>query len=206
MHIEDVEALGRAYLAVADRNVVAVHAGQLRDALAVDRGSGSHVSWMVEARGLTVRQHSTDSTVAYVDACVVLDDADGSVVCFYTRSRSDWVLPWDGSEDSIEWIAERVGWSIRASSVRQVKGSLPPILGALWGKHGVHPGLAGQIVVRPRQVSFRSEPVRPWLNEALWLVEVRGTVTRQQWGSYKSGAVGFVDPKNPDNCSLAFLD
>jgi hypothetical protein len=139
----------------------------------------------------------------------ILDDADGRLVCLYTEPGAEWVLPCcTESAETIEWITETVGWSLSETPDARVEGSFPEILGAVWGKVGVHPGLAGQIVVRPRRVEFVGRGPHPeeWRNRPLWLIEVRGAMTRWRHGVYKSGLIGLMNPGNPDDWSVVHLN
>ncbi|MGQ0723263.1 MAG: hypothetical protein ACT4PE_17080 [Candidatus Eiseniibacteriota bacterium] len=137
-------------------------------------------AWLATAPSVCVEPLRGAATW-YATLHVVIDATDGRLILAFTSPKAEWVKPGIAARDPEEQARE-FGWSYHRLDTLSLRSSIPQVLGSYWSHIG-DPAKAGQIVLRPRWVSWSAVPRRAGdlTGEAParigWIVQVLGTVT-----------------------------
>jgi hypothetical protein len=153
--------------------------------------------WRVSVDELRIENPDTGQTTI-LRASIVLRDGSGDVLCIYTEPAATCVQPSGRNQETM--TAALTMYRMKVLPARMERSDRGPVevIGAVWSGLGVHPGLVGQIVLRPASVIYEDRPAPvDWLTQPLWLGEVRGGVFRARYGIYYSGVFVMLDPVAP---------
>jgi hypothetical protein len=190
----------RARSALTDDRVNAVlnqHLGRLLEDAIVERRTGLFRDrfpfWdvsdgSVERIDIKPVRVTKNEDTCWVELTLILDPRSDRLLAACTRPRSEWLLPVDEHNRGHPELLSIAKWGeVRAlSASNDLTSSIPELLSLLW-EHGLHPGMAGQVVMRPRE--YRQvvpeevlaeveggEPTLPYKEwQAVWFVHVLGT-------------------------------
>jgi hypothetical protein len=169
-----------------------------RDEYPFGEKPGPRPAVLVRFNDVTIQKAGTDER-ATTDVITILDDQQRTLLCACVDLRASWVLPWDGKAEDAEAHAAELGWFVYPRGTAVFRHSVPEVLGAAWAAWRAHPYVAGQIVLRPRQMAYRQVDEKTGVmyesptRKARWIVEIRGIVSEQRGEFYCSGRICVFD-------------
>jgi hypothetical protein len=197
-----------------------IHLVQFEDAHAFGETYSRGLSWHASLDSIPIERGDVRAR-ALISIHLLFGKSDGRLLAAFTQPKEEWVLPVIETRDP-ELEAVRDGWSVsQLPGDTDVHATLPAVLSVLWGRLGIHPGSAGQIIMRPRMVDA-AMPQRqnaetgawePVLKPAIrWIVEVLGTMHEihgpgmdADGGYYMSGLIMLVEDQPTEGLRVVFM-
>lgn len=152
--------------------------------------------WQLHYSGVTVVNKISGAS-SKVSLTVLIDGSIGAnrrptkalVAAFTDINRATWREPVLPRRDYSQAMQDD-GWAVDRLSTTPLNANVTQVLAALWANHGIDPAQAGQILLRPMQVSLalpakrdsggRLQPLMP--KGIYWVALVTGTKTRSITG------------------------
>jgi hypothetical protein len=133
---------------------------------------------------------------------VAVDAMDGRLLLAFTTPKAEWVTPGIAARDPEEQ-ARNDKWAFERLTDSTVTSDVPQVLGSVWS-HLIDVAEAGQIILRPREVSsgYPQPEVSGEITPAgtvrvRWIVQVLGTVTWPGEGNdYFTGLIALFEDEN----------
>lgn len=196
--LDSVEAAATKPLgfALRARAPLRVELRRLTDEVEFGAPLRDRLAWVASYRGITLETSRGDTVL--LDLEVAYDVGSGELLLAHTPLKDESVRPVMTPRNPDD-EAKRAGWSFERLEESPTSDAVD-VMAAIWGRRGFDPGVAGQVILRPRRLTstYPRDPDTGQLkydSTPIWIVELRGQIIEQHRinDNYFTGFLALVE-------------